>query len=232
MQTFSIGNIEVHSFASTDKLIEYAESTKGILVAINAEKVINAKQPLVDIINSNIGYCDGAGAVKAAHKKGIRTTIRIPGCELWLDIISKYHNTKKFYLIGGTQDVIARTVKKLNAQYPDIRIVGYRNGYIDSEAEEDRLIEDIVELAPDIVFVAMGSPRQELLMCRMKQSHCAIYQGLGGSFDLYVGDFKRAPKLLRVCGCEWIWRFMVQPKRLKRIYPYLKYAYLLYSGKL
>ncbi|MBO5456172.1 MAG: WecB/TagA/CpsF family glycosyltransferase [Muribaculaceae bacterium] len=232
MQTFSIKNIKVHSFASSSQLIEYADSVKGILVAVNAEKVINANQKLIDIINSNIGYCDGAGAVKAAHRKGEASAVRIPGCELWLEIVSKFYKSKSFYLVGATQQVVKQTVEKLKSEYPGINIVGWRDGYINSVSEENKLIEDIVSRKPDVVFVAMGSPKQELLMSMMQEVHKAIYQGLGGSFDLYIGNFKRAPRLLQLYGCEWIWRFMVQPTRLKRLYPYLKYAFLLYTGRL
>ncbi len=78
----------------------------------------------------------------------------------------------------------------------------------------------------------MGSPKQELLMQQIKQVHRAVYQGLGGSFDLYVGNFKRAPKLIQRMGGEWLWRFVAQPTRIRRIVPYLKYAWLLYTGKL
>ena len=232
MQTFLIRNIKVHPFASSDQLISYADSHKGILVAVNAEKVVNAKQTLIDIINSNIGYCDGAGAVKVAHKKGIKNAVRIPGCELWLEIIARFYRTKKFYLIGSTEDVITRTVKKLETEFPGISIVGRRDGYIPSSDDEDRTIADVANKCPDIVFVAMGSPRQELFMQRLQQVNRAIYQGLGGSFDLYVGNFTRAPKCMQAVGCEWLWRFIAQPTRIRRITSYLKYAWLLYAGKL
>ena len=160
MQTFSIKNIKVHPFASSSQLIEYADSVKGILVAVNAEKVINANQKLIDIINSNIGYCDGAGAVKAAHRKGEASAVRIPGCELWLDIVSKFYKSKSFYLVGATRQVVKQTVEKLEREYPGINIVGWRDGYINSVSEENKLIEDIASRKPDVVFVAMGSPKQ------------------------------------------------------------------------
>ena len=146
--------------------------------------------------------------------------------------MSKFYKSKSFYLVGATRQVVKQTVEKLEREYPGINIVGWRDGYINSVSEENKLIEDIASRKPDVVFVAMGSPKQELLMNRMQEVHTAIYQGLGGSFDLYIGNFKRAPRLLQRYGCEWIWRFMVQPTRLKRLYPYLKYAFLLYTGRL
>lgn len=78
------------------------------------------------------------------------------------------------------------TVEKLRSEYENIRIVGYRNGYIKTDDEKRRLIDDILEKKPDVVFVAMGSPKQELLMEEIQQRHRAIFQGLGGSFDVYT----------------------------------------------
>lgn len=232
MDIFSILDIKVHSFASADELISYAWDRKGILVAVNAEKTVNATQQLKDIINQNIGYCDGAGAVKAAKTKGCNKAVRIPGCELWLNIIRKYHKSHSFYLIGTTQDNIEKTVAKLRNEFEGINIVGYRNGFIKDEQQKETLKNDIRKSQPDFVFVAMGSPRQEILMSELTQIHPAVYQGLGGSFDLYIGAFKRAPKVIQYMGCEWLWRFVAQPSRITRITPYLKYASLLYRGKL
>lgn len=231
IHTFSIRNIKAHAFASPGELIDYADARKGILVALNAEKCMYAKPDLIDIINSNIGYCDGAGPVKVARRKGFRNAARTPGCELWLHIIERFHSGRKFYLVGSTSEVVEGVVKKLREQYPDINIVGYRNGFL-AEGDEERLIADLEQTRPDFVFVAMGSPRQELLMSRLQQHHIAVYQGLGGSFDLYVGNFKRAPKVLQRLGAEWLWRFIAQPARLRRIGPYLRFAANLYTNRL
>lgn len=229
--TFNIRDIKAHAFRSPQELIDYADSRKGILVALNAEKCMYAKPDLIAVINSNIGYCDGAGPVKVARRKGFHDATRTPGCELWLHIIERYHSYRTFYLIGSKTEVIEETVAKLRAQYPDIQIVGYRNGYL-ADGDEERLAADLERTKPDFVFVAMGSPKQELLMQRLQQRHLAVYQGLGGSFDLYVGNFKRAPKLLQRLGCEWIWRFVAQPTRIRRIGPYLRFASALYTNKL
>ena len=163
----------------------------------------------------------------------MKEAIRIRGCELWLDIISRYApQGKSFYLVGSRQEVVEGTVAKLRQQYPGINIAGYRNGFIKSAQERDELIDDIARTAPDIIFVAMGSPRQEILMAEIQKRHKALYQGLGGSFDLFMGTFKRAPRFLQQMGCEWLWRFVAQPTRIRRLTPYLKFAGRLYSGKI
>ncbi len=180
-----MNGIEVYPFVSEEQLITHADNHKGILVAVNAEKVVNASDRLRRIINSNIGYCDGMGAVKAAQKKGFEKAVRLPGCELWLKIIAA-HPSATFYLIGSTDEVIEATVGKLRKDFPAIHIAGYRNGFFKDDAEKAQLLDLIAEKKPDYIFVAMGSPRQEYLMEEMLNVHKAVYQGLGGSFDLYV----------------------------------------------
>lgn len=232
MEDISVGGLAVKPFASREELIEYATGRGGILVAVNAEKTVNATEHLRRLINANIGYCDGAGAVKAVRRKGAAKAVRIPGCELWLDIVARHSKDKSFYLVGSRPEVVAGVVEKLRKEYPGIRIAGFRDGFIKTDEERAALIDDIAAKRPDVVFVAMGSPRQEYLMEEMLARHKALYQGLGGSFDLYMGLFRRAPRLVRAAGCEWLWRFVAQPSRIKRITPYLRFACRLYTGRL
>ncbi len=232
-KTGNIKGIEVYPFDAPGSLIEYADASKGILVAVNAEKVVNADDRLREIINGNIGYCDGVGAVKALRRKGFADVVRIPGCELWLHIVDRFHASKSFYLIGSTTEVIDTVVKKLRAEYPGINILGARNGFIADDAERAALIDDVAAKKPDVVFVAMGSPRQEFLMQEMQRRHPhAIYQGLGGSFDVYSGKQQRVPKWWIDHNLEFAYRFVITPKRLPRITSYLKYACLLYTNQL
>ncbi len=216
--------VNVYPFNSVDELIDAANSLKRILVAINAEKIVNSTPTTRGIINSNIGYCDGVGAVKALKQKGCGDVPKIPGCELWLNIIDRFHASHSFYLLGSKQAVIDATVEKLRGQYPDLNIVGYRNGYLKSDADRRAVIDEVVHLKPDVVFVAMGSPRQELLMSDMQARHQAIYQGLGGSFDVYSGNVERAPQWWLDHNLEFLHRFVSNPKRFKRLIPIWKFA--------
>jgi UDP-N-acetyl-D-mannosaminouronate:lipid I N-acetyl-D-mannosaminouronosyltransferase len=193
MKKIKINNINCFAPSSRIELIEYAFNNNSILIAVNAEKILYANDKTKCIINNNIGYPDGIGAVWALKKKGALNPIKIPGCELWLQIINEFKNQKSFYLIGSSDEVIKETVKKLKTEFSNINIVNYRNGFIKSIDEKVELIKDIIERKPDVIFVAMGSPKQELLMEEIHSFHPAVYQGLGGSFDLYVGLTKRAP---------------------------------------
>lgn len=229
----TLNGVKVHPFKSFTELLEYVKGRKGILVAINAEKILHATSQTRDIINRNIGYCDGIGAVIALKKRGYTGVAKIPGCELWLKIIaSLYTENKSFYLVGGKQEVIENTIGKLKAEYSGINIVNYRNGYINTEEEKQALIADIVEKKPDVVFVAMGSPKQEVLMEEMFQQHPAIYQGLGGSFDVYTGNVKRAPKWWVDHNLEFAYRLVKQPSRIKRQIHLIRFLQLVNMGKI
>ena len=228
-----LNGVKVHPFSSFSQLLSYVKGRKGILVAINAEKILHATEQTRAIINRNIGYCDGIGAVMALKKHGYRDVVKLPGCELWLKIIdSLYKEGKTFYLVGSKQEVIEGTVQKLKREFPGIQIINYRNGYIKTEEEKRVLLKDIVEKKPDVVFVAMGSPKQELLMEEMFERHPAIYQGLGGSFDVYTGNVKRAPKWWVDHNLEFAYRLVKQPSRIKRQIHLVRFLLMVKMGKI
>ena len=232
MEKVSLNGVEVFPYTSEQQLLEYVEEHKGILVAINAEKILHATDQTRAIINRNIGYCDGAGAVLALKQKGYGNACKIPGCELWLKIIKAFYHDKTFYLLGAKPQVIKETGEKLQKEFEGIRIVGYRDGYIRTPEEKERLINDIVEKKPDVVFVAMGSPKQELLMEEIQSRHNAIFQGLGGSFDVYTGHVQRAPEWWVKHNLEFAYRLLKEPKRIKRQIYLVKYVYWLIARKL
>ena len=232
MKNTLINGIRVFSFSTRDELIDYVEKEKKSLIAINAEKILHATEETRGLINKNIGYADGIGAVWALKKKGFNNTIKIPGCELWLDIVRHFYRSKSFYLAGAKEEVIQQTVEKLKKEFPGINLLGYRNGYIKTEEEQQQLIKTIATLKPDIVFVAMGSPKQELLMQEMQQYHPAIYQGLGGSFDVYVGNVERAPEWWLRNNLEWAYRLVKQPARIKRQIHLVKFLWLLLLNRI
>ena len=218
-------NLVTYAFKSKQQLLDYVAGQHKILVAINAEKILNANRELEAIINANIGYADGIGAVLALRRKSHKA-VKIPGVELWLDIIQNYYKDKSFYLIGSTDHVIEATVNKLKNQHPGIKILNYRNGFLKID-EVQSLKEDLQSQKPDIVFVAMGSPKQEFLMDELMKAYPALYMGLGGSFDVFCGVKKRAPKIFLNTGTEWLYRLMKEPVRIKRQWVLFKFLVLL-----
>ena len=116
MKYEQLNGVVTYSPKSRHDLIDYAIKNKQILVAVNAEKILHATDQSRKIINRNLGYPDGIGAVWALRKKGFHNAVKIPGCELWLDIIAHAYKDKTFYLVGGKNQVIKETVKKLKKE--------------------------------------------------------------------------------------------------------------------
>jgi len=231
MQAKSLNGVITFAPKSREELMQYAFDNHKIMVAVNAEKILHATDDSRALINRNMGYPDGIGAVWALQKKGIKSVVKIPGCELWLDVVKSYYKTKSFYLVGGKQEIIEETVNKLKSEFKGINICNFRNGYIKTEAEEQELIQDIKKHKPDVVFVAMGSPKQENLMEKIQKSHQAVYQGLGGSFDVYTGNVKRAPQWWVKNNMEWTYRLLSQPSRIKRQIHLVRFFVNLHLGK-
>lgn len=232
LKPVSLNEINTFPFQNSQELFSYVNQQKKILIAVNAEKILNSTPQTKEIINRNIGYADGIGAVWALKRKGIKNVVKIPGCELWLELIKAFYKEKSFYLVGGKPEVIKATVAKLKFNFPEINILNYRDGYLKTKQENNTLIKDIALHKPDVVFVAMGSPKQELLMEEMMKVHPAIYQGLGGSFDVFTGTVKRAPQWWVNNNLEWAYRLVKQPTRIKRQIHLINFLWLLVFNKI
>ena len=118
MKNEIINQYKINAFISKQNFLREIVNEKKILVAMNAEKIIKENRELRDIVNRNIGYPDGVGAVMALKQKGLNT-IKIAGSEFWLDIVASFSSIKRFYLIGSTTEVIEATVKRLKKDFPN-----------------------------------------------------------------------------------------------------------------
>lgn len=161
---------------------------------------------------------DGVGTVIAS--KIVREPVKgkIAGIELMHSIIQKC-NTEglSIYLLGAKQEILDKCVTNLRNQFPDIEISGYHNGYFDID-NCNEIINDIIKKKPYAIFVAMGSPKQELfIMNYMDKLPCKIYMGVGGSFDIIAGELNRAPDWMITSGLEWLYRVYKEPVRIKRL---------------
>ncbi len=225
-----VNGVRIFGFPDKWALIDFAEGKNKLLVAVNAEKIYNADDELKEVINQNIGYPDGVGAVWALSKKGIKGVAKIPGVELWLEIVQQQYKEKTFYFIGAKEEIIKETVTKLKQEFPGINVVGFRNGYL-QKGDQEKLIEDMMDKKPDYIFVAMGSPAQERLMVAMSKQYPAVYLGLGGSFDIYSGKTKRAPDIFIRIKAEWFYRLVAEPKRAARQIKLIDFAWKMIRNK-
>jgi len=221
MKKVSLNGVNVTRFDSFAEIVEQVLSVKKVFVAINPEKIVNPKGWITKLVNENVGYVDGVGVLMGLWKKGVYQKRRLPGFKLWLEVI-KTKPEAGYYLIGGTQEVIELTISQLKIDFPNINIRGYSDGYSYYEIIEE-IKSELHELAPRVVLVAMGSPRQEKIIAHLFETYKASYIGLGGSFDYYIGKVQRTPEWIQRIGFQWLHRLIMQPKRFKRQMVLVKY---------
>ena len=194
---------------------------KSFIVTANPETFMKASQNKVfdNILNSDETtiIADGIGVVKGAKLIDIDIKERIPGVEVsyaLLDFANKYN--KSLYLLGASEEVIELVVEKVKKEYPNINLVGYKDGYVQ---DKDRVFEEILNISPDIVLVALGVPAQELLIGKhYDKFKKGIFVGVGGTFDVMSGKVKRAPQIFIKLNLEWLYRIAGDKTRMKRFY--------------
>lgn len=120
-----------------------------------------------------------------------------------------------FYLLGSDEESNAAAIERTKALYPDLKIAGRRNGYFSAE-EEDGIVADINELAPDFLWVGMGVPREQQFVSRnlSKLTNVGVIKTSGGLFDFLSLKRSRAPRWMQALGLEWLYRAILEPRRL------------------
>lgn len=235
-----VGGVPVSPFdslpACAQRILADVHSGKGgFAIAINAEKVVTCssdRKVLETVERATLRYPDGAGVVVAMRLKGVRST-RVAGADLWLEVLRQGRGQKlSIALIGARPEVLDATRRRVAADFPDVTVSVARNGY-DGTRDLETLAHELATNKPDLVFVALGSPRQELLIERFRAMHPGgFYMGLGGSFDIYAGVKKRAPLWMQRRGLEWLFRFLSEPSRAPRETKRLKFLALLVLRRL
>ena len=194
------------------------------IVTINPEMMeLAAKnEEFANILkNADIIIPDGIGIKIGFKIKGIEID-RIAGIELAYNILAKANDENlPVALIGAKSEILALACKNLKSKIQNLNIVYSRDGFF-KEDEEDSIVENIALLEAKVVLVALGAPKQDLFIQKLKQA-CkgAIFVGVGGSFDVWSGVVKRAPIAFQKLGLEWLYRTIMQPSRFKRIFPTL-----------
>jgi UDP-N-acetylglucosamine 2-epimerase (non-hydrolysing) len=191
-------------------------------VVVNVDKVVKARyQPeLRRIINEcALINADGMPIVWASRLLGRPLKERVAGVDLFEALMSRAAAKGwRVFLLGAREEVVARVRSRYQEKYPGLAIAGHRNGYWKPEEEPD-VVEQIRAARPDILFVAVSSPKKERFLSQW-QAHMRIpfAMGVGGSFDVAAGVLKRAPLWMQRAGLEWFYRFLQEPRRMFRRY--------------
>jgi len=219
-----------------DFLFADGQMKSGTLVAINAEKMLTLEDnPEVRqlIEAAEFKYADGISVVRSVRKKYPAANIsRVAGADLWEALMARAGaDGTPVFLVGGKPEILAQTEQKLRRLW-NVNIVGSQDGYFKPD-DRQALFERIRDSGAKIITVAMGSPRQEILMRDCRQV-CpdALYMGVGGTYDVFTGHVKRAPKVWQNLGLEWLYRLLSQPSRITRQLRLLRYLRWHYTGRL
>ncbi len=177
---------------------------------------------------------DGIGLVAAAKiLYGARVT-RVPGSEFIYDICNlAAREGYGVFLYGASEKVNKASVEKLKNRYPKLQIVGRSNGYV-KEEEMDGLIQRINASTAEILFLALGSPKQEIWFATYRDllKNIRVCQGVGGTLDTIAGNVKRAPEFWQRLSLEWFYRLISEPKRIKRQKVLPLFALMVFLSKL
>lgn len=192
------------------------------IITINPEMIMNAqKNPcFFEILNnSNLNIVDGVGVSLALKLQRIEQK-PVRGVDFSRKLVGLANdNNYKIGFLGAKEEVVLKTVENFKAQYPSLNVVYSHNGYFKSF---DEIKDEIIASQPQILLVALGSPKQEEIIVELKKylQGCVMI-GVGGSFDVFSGLVEESPEIYRKLGLEWLYRTIKQPERFKRIFPLL-----------
>lgn len=217
-------NIDTYNFeeaiAKARSLID--EQKVSQVITINPEMFEQAgkNNEFANIIReAEMVIPDGVG-VKIALKINGKDVERIPGIDFAKKLLQEAANNNiPVAIIGAKEEIITKAIIKLQQEILGLNIVYYHNGYFNND---EQIYDELNSKSPKLILVAMGSPRQEYFIYKAKSAiKPALMIGIGGSLDVWSGSVKRAPRLYRNLGLEWLYRVTTEPKRLKRIFPTL-----------
>lgn len=219
-----------------DLLREVDKRDKVNIISVNPEVLYNGLNN--DILNKNFNedysiiIPDGVGTVLASKMLKNPVKEKIAGIEVMRALLEKCAKEKKgVYLLGAKEEVLKGCILKLLGEIEGLNIVGSHNGYFDINNCQD-IIADIKNSNAYAIFVAMGSPRQEkFIEEHNNELPCKIFMGVGGSFDVFAGNVKRAPKWMINMGLEWLYRVSKEPWRIKRLTSIPKFLWMVFRNK-
>ncbi|MFM7407342.1 MAG: WecB/TagA/CpsF family glycosyltransferase [Cuspidothrix sp.] len=224
-QAFSVLGLPVHVMKDyPDWLIDCLQQGQGThVVTLNAEMTMQAERNLAlakVIKNAELVIPDGAGVVLYLQYLLGQDIQRCPGIELaekLLETVAKKQISASIFLYGGAPGIAATAADLWKQKLPTLKMLGTHSGYHSPE-EEQQLLQTLTELQPQIIFVGLGVPRQELWIAKHRHlcPH-STWVGVGGSFDIWSGTKTRAPHWLANNNLEWLYRLYQEPWRWRRM---------------
>ncbi len=222
--------VEVHAITESQAishiLSELAAGRGGMTVTPNLDHLRRCQgdmQFAAMVAEAEMVVADGMPLIWASRLAGCGLPQRVAGSDLILTLSAAAAEAgRSIYLLGGAPGTAEGAAEVLRARHSNIKIVGTTCpplGFDQNESEMAKLVASLVAAKPDIVFVALGSPKQEYLIDRIRNSlPAAWWLGVGVSFSFLTGHVQRAPRILQQLGLEWVHRLLQEPKRLFKRY--------------
>lgn len=162
---------------------------------------------------------DGVPVVWASRLAGVPLPERVAGVDLTARLLAEGASRGlSVYFLGARPEVVRSLADYCRRNYPGLEVAGYRDGYF-GPSEQAKIVEEIAQLAPDMLFVGMPSPFKETWCERYREAlKVPVIVGVGGTFDVLTGYVRRAPRALQVAGLEWSWRLAMEPRKMWKRY--------------
>jgi N-acetylglucosaminyldiphosphoundecaprenol N-acetyl-beta-D-mannosaminyltransferase len=192
-------------------------------VVVNVDKLVKASRDpeLRQIINDcALINVDGMPVVWASRLLGKPLKERVAGVDLFEALMARAGEKGwRVFLLGAREEVVSQVASTYGRKYPRLVLAGYRNGYWKGDFEEAQVVEQIRDARPDLLFVAISSPKKEQFLGRYQADMKVPFaMGVGGTFDVAIGRVRRAPVWMQKSGLEWFYRFLQEPRRMFRRY--------------
>jgi len=192
-------------------------------VVVNVDKLVKASRDpeLRRIINDcALVNVDGMPVVWASRLLGKPLKERVAGVDLFEALMRRAGEKGwRVFLFGARDEVVGEVAATYRRKYPQLVLAGWRHGYWQGEAEEAGVAAQIRDAHPDLLFVAISSPKKEQFLGRWQaEMRVPFAMGVGGTFDVAIGRVKRAPPWMQKAGLEWFYRFLQEPRRMFRRY--------------
>lgn len=189
---------------------------------VNAAKLVNMRTDAglrASVVESDLVLADGMSIVLAARLLGAALPERVTGIDLMAGMLRRAAARGwRVYCLGASEAVLRAAMAKMAEENPGLVLAGGRHGYFD-DADEPAVAAEIAAARPDILLVAMTSPKKERFLARWSATiGASVCHGVGGSFDVLAGKVRRAPPRWQRLGLEWLYRVCQEPRRLWRRY--------------
>ncbi len=185
------------------------------------------------VCESTIVNADGYPLVWLARLMGYSVPERVTGIDLMEELVKLAARRQyRIFFFGAEEWVVRKVVDIYASRFSPEIIAGWHNGYYVPQ-EEPVIAQQIASTHPDMLFVAMSSPKKELFLWKYRNVLGSIpfVMGVGGSFDVVAGKVKRAPRWMQRSGLEWFYRLLQEPRRMWKRYAYTNTKFLLFLAR-